>query len=118
MLTFAPSSYKIIFNWFAKICTKRGPLGACLETATRTVENDNDKATKYFRDPAGNLKEKYSASQLQSIEDGETSKVVFASDGNELIERLKQQSLDNKDKNDKIVRAKTLQNDMVSSSLF
>ena len=77
------------------------------------MENDNDKATKYFKDPQDSMKQKYSAAQLQSIDFGETKKVVLASDGNELIEKLKQQSIDNKEKNDKIVRAKTLQNDMV-----
>ncbi len=89
-------------------------MGACLETTIRTAENENDKAAKYFRDPQPAMKEKYSAAQLQYIDDGETKKAVMASDGNELIERLRQQSLDNKEKNDKIVRAKTLQNDMVS----
>ncbi len=98
-----------------QICTKRGPLGACLQTETRTAENDNDKATKYFKDPAIALKEKYTATQLQSIDDGETKRIVMASDGNELIEKLRQQSIDNKDKNDKIIRAKTLQNDMGAS---
>mmetsp|Transcript_15197 Transcript_15197/g.17363 ORF Transcript_15197/g.17363 Transcript_15197/m.17363 type:complete len:287 (-) Transcript_15197:159-1019(-) len=98
-----------------EICTKRGPLGACTKTELRTAENDNDKATKYFKDPAASLKEKYSAAQLQSIDDGESKKVIMASDGNELIERLKQQSADNKDRNDKIIRAKTLQNDMAAS---
>lgn len=92
-------------------------MGACLETETRTVENDNDKATKYFKDPQDSMRQKYSATQLQSIDDGETKKVVLASDGNELIEKLKQQSIDNKEKNDKIVRAKTLQNDMVRSNM-
>ena len=95
-------------------------MGACSKTDTRTAENDNDKATKYFKDPQANLKERYSASQLQSIDDGtntETKKVVLASDGNELIERLRQQSIDNKERNDKIIRAKTLQNDMVRKLL-
>ncbi len=85
-----------------------------METTTRTVDNDNDKANKYFRDPAASTKEKYSAAQLQFLDDGDSKKTVLASDGNELIERLRQQSVDNKEKNDKIVRAKTLQNDMVS----
>lgn len=89
-----------------------------METTTRTVENDNDKATKYFRDPAPGMKEKYSAAQLQFIDNGDTKKAVLASDGNELIEKLRQQSVDNKEKNDKIIRAKTLQNDMVSSPTF
>lgn len=97
------------------ICVKRGPLGACTKTEMRTVDNDNDKATKYFKDPQDSLREKYSATQLQTIDDGETRKVILASDGNELIERLKQQSEDNKVKNDKIIRAKTLQNDLGAS---
>lgn len=54
------------------------------------------------------MKEKYSAAQLQFIDDGDKQKVVLASDGNELIDRLKQQSIDNKERNDKIIRAKTL----------
>lgn len=98
-----------------EICVKRGPLGKCTKTEVRTAENDNDKATKYFKDPQANMKEKYSAAQLQFIDDGDKQKVVLASDGNELIDRLKQQSIDNKERNDKIIRAKTLQNDMGAS---
>jgi SpoVK/Ycf46/Vps4 family AAA+-type ATPase len=98
-----------------QICVKRGPLGACQKTETRTAENDNDKASKYFRDPAETMKEKYSAAQLQAIDNGESAKAVAPSEGNELIEKLKQASLDNKDKNDRIVRAKTLQNNLVSN---
>lgn len=97
------------------ICTKRGPLGACLKTTKRTTENDNDKAQKYFKDPAESMKEKYSATQLQIIDNGESTKYVVSSEGNELIEKLRIQSLENKDKNDKIIRAKTLQNDMGAS---
>lgn len=59
------------------------------------------------------MRDKYSAAQLQYIGEGDSKKAVIASDGNELIEKLRQQSLDNKEKNDKIIRAKTLQNDMV-----
>lgn len=92
------------------ICTKRGPLGACLQTAVRTPENDNDKATKYFNDPAANLKEKYNAPQLQTLNNVKTDV-----DGNALIEKLRQQSEENKDRNDKIVRQKTLQNDLGAS---
>ena len=80
----------------------------------RTVENDNDKASSYFRDPQDSMRDKYSAYQLQKIDDGENIKPVASSEGNELIEKLRQQSVDNKDRNDKIIRAKTLQNDMVS----
>ena len=91
-----------------KICVKRGPLGACTKTEIRTAENDNDKATKYFNDPQEALKERYSASQFQKLE------AQKEENANELISKLKQQSVDNKEKNDKIVRARTLQNDMVS----
>jgi hypothetical protein len=81
----------------------------------RTAENDNDKSTKYFKDPAEKLKEKYSAAQLQSIDNPiDTS----SSDGNELIEKLRQASIDNKERNDRIVRAKTLQNDLVSFFIY
>lgn len=64
------------------------------------------------------MREKYSAYQLQKIDDGESTKTVASSEGNELIEKLRQQSVDNKERNDKIVRAKTLQNDMVSWITF
>jgi len=97
------------------ICVKRGPLGACRETVKRTVENDNDKANSYFKDPQDSMKDKYSAYQLQKIDVGENTKTVASSEGNELIEKLRQQSVDNKDRNDKIIRAKTLQNDMGAS---
>jgi len=60
------------------------------------------------------LKERYSAKQLQTVDNGDGStKVIASSEGNELIEKLRQASLDNKDKNDKIIRMKTLTNDMV-----
>lgn len=94
-----------------EICVKRGPLGACQKTELRTADNDNDKSNKYFKDPAERLKEKYSAAQLQSID----NTIDTSSEGNELIEKLRQASLDNKEKNDRIVRAKTLQNDLGAS---
>ena len=85
------------------ICKKRGPLGACLETAIRTVENDNDKANKYFVDPGEKLK----ARQARQAEEDE------ATEGNALIQKLRTQSVDNKEKNDLIVLQKTLINDQV-----
>lgn len=100
-----------------EICTKRGILGKCLDTAQRTAENDNDKAKAYFRDPEPSLKQKYAAAQLQALENGETSTTSIGSnsEGNQLIEKLKQQSLDNKEKNEKSVRAITFQNDSGAS---
>lgn len=99
-----------------EICTKRGILGKCLDTTPRTAENDNDKAKAYFRDPEQKLKEKYAASQLQAINDSSSGASMAAnSEGNQLIEKLRQQSFDNKEKNDRAVRAITLQNDSSAS---
>jgi hypothetical protein len=67
----------------------------------RTKDNDNDKAKKYFKDPSGILKEK----QTAMLEDTD--------EGNALIERLKQQSVDNKEKNELSVQRKTFENDQV-----
>lgn len=86
------------------ICKKRGPLGACLETTIRTVDNDNDKANKYFKDPS----EKVKAKQAQMLSSQEED-----NEGNALIQKLRKQSEDNKEKNDLIVRQKTLLNDQV-----
>ena len=86
------------------ICKKRGPLGACLETTIRTAENDNDKASKYFKDPS----EKMRARQAQALATQEED-----NEGNALIQKLRKQSADNKEKNDLIVRQKTLLNDQV-----
>mmetsp|Transcript_46798 Transcript_46798/g.98292 ORF Transcript_46798/g.98292 Transcript_46798/m.98292 type:complete len:317 (-) Transcript_46798:239-1189(-) len=88
------------------ICKKRGPLGACTETAIRTVENDNDKALKYFKDPSDKVK-KRQEKMLQTMEDD--------SEGNALIQKLRKQSADNKETNDLIVRQKTLLNDQGAS---
>lgn len=106
-----------------QICQKRGILGKCTKTEARTLANDNDKASKYFRDPEERMKEKYSAKQLQTetetVDSGDGStRVIASSEGNELIEKLRQASLDNKEKNDKIIRMKTLTNDLVSVYRF
>ncbi|KAL7527765.1 hypothetical protein ACHAXR_002116 [Thalassiosira sp. AJA248-18] len=88
------------------ICKKRGPLGACLETTVRTTDNDNDKALKYFKDPSAAVKQRQER-MLQSINDD--------SEGNALIQKLRTQSSENKEKNDDIVRARTLLNDQGAS---
>lgn len=88
------------------ICKRRGPLGACLETTIRTSENDNDKALKYFKDPSAEVKRK----QQQSLET-----LNEASEGNALIQKLRKQSVDNKEKNDLLVYQKTLLNDQGAS---
>eukprot|EP00978_Attheya_sp_CCMP212_P001518 scaffold3150_cov51-Attheya_sp.AAC.10 len=84
------------------ICKKRGPLGACVATEQRTPENDNDKANSYFADPSELIKKK-EANMRESVQD----------DGNELIMKLRKQSVENKEKNDLLVQQKTAQNDQV-----
>jgi hypothetical protein len=67
----------------------------------RTKENDNDKAKSYFKDPSDIIKEK----QAAMLEDND--------DGNPLIQKLRKQSVDNKEKNDLSVERKTFENDQV-----
>ncbi|KAL7544674.1 hypothetical protein ACHAWF_008040 [Thalassiosira exigua] len=88
------------------ICKKRGPLGACLETSVRTVENDNDKALKYFKDPSAKVKERQEMMRRSADEDVE---------GNALVQKLRAQSEENREKNDLAVRQKTLLNDQGAS---
>ena len=89
------------------ICTKRGPLGACTKTVTRTEQNENDKSQKYFQQPTELVKRK----------DNE-ARTAESSEGNELIERLKKQSEENSEKNELLVYQRTLMNDAVSSVIF
>lgn len=88
------------------ICTKRGPLGACLQTEMRTAENDNDKSDKYFRDPSPAVKRK-----------DDEARMAESTEGNALISRLRQQSEDNREKNELLVQQKTFMNDVVSTIL-
>ena len=75
-----------------------------MQTETRTVENDNDKSLKYFRDPSESIKQKESEMR---------SSVTQSEEGNLLIEKLRRQSEENKEKNDLLVKQKTLLNDQV-----
>ena len=86
------------------ICTKRGPLGACTKTVYRTAENDNDKAATYMGKP----------SELVSQKDREARRSSSEEDaGNALIEKLKQRSEDNSEKNARVVEQRTQLNDAV-----
>lgn len=87
------------------ICKKRGPLGACIETAVRTAQNDNDKSLEYFRDPSEEVKRRRAESLRGSMEEEE---------GNELIARLRRQSVENRERNEEEVRVKTFMNDQAS----
>ena len=87
-----------------EICVKRGPLGACLRTERRTKDNDNDKADKYFKEPTALVKRK-----------DDEARMAEASEGNALILRLKQQTEDNREKNELLVQQRTFLNDVVSS---
>lgn len=80
---------------------KRGPLGACTKTEERTVENDNDKSLKYFMEPSDALKKR------------DLSARTAPEEGSALVERLRQQTIDNKEKNDLLVKQKTMLNDQV-----
>jgi hypothetical protein len=91
---------------FLKICTKRGPLGACLKTETRTQENDNDKADKYFKDPTTVAKRRDDEANMNA-----------ETEANAFIQRLKQQTEDNREKNELAVQQRTLLNDVVSMLL-
>lgn len=85
-----------------EICVKRGPLGACLKTEMRTEDNDNDKSSKYFKEPTAMVKRKDDEARMaESVE------------GNALIARLKQQSEDNREKNELLIQQKTFLNDAV-----
>ena len=88
------------------ICVKRGPLGACTKTELRTSENENDVSEKYFQQPTELVKRKDYASRTQTPADEE---------GNALIERLKKQTEDNREKNELIVKQRTMINDAVCS---
>lgn len=64
----------------------------------RTETNDNDIAKKYFRDPGDLIKQKEAAMRAE------------LDDGNALIQKLRQQSDDNKEQNELYVQQKTFQN--------
>ena len=89
------------------ICTKRGPLGKCEKTELRTLDNDNDKSEKYFRQPTEVVKRK----------DNE-ARMAESTEGNALIERLKKQSEENSEKNELLVYQRTLMNDSVRQKLL
>lgn len=82
-------------------------MGACLKTQARTPENDNDIALKYFKEPTDIVKQKDLA-----------ARTAEETEGNVLIQKLKQQSADNREKNDLIVQQKTFMNDKVSGCVI
>ena len=75
-----------------------------METEARTVENDNDKSLQYFRDPTEAMKKKESEMR---------SSVTQSEEGNLLIEKLRRQTEENREKNELLVKQKTLLNDQV-----
>jgi len=83
------------------ICVKRGPLGACQKTEERTPKNDNDKAAQYFKNPGSTVVDKDLAMRNSFQLEPES----------ELITRLKQQTSDNRERNEQIVKMKSLEND-------
>ena len=86
------------------ICIKRGPLGKCEKTMKRTMDNDNDKALTYMKQESDEVKRK--DAQMRSGDDNDSSP---------LIQKLRQQTADNKEKNDRLVLQKTIENDLGAS---
>lgn len=81
-------------------------MGACLETQMRTEENDNDKSLKYFKDPSDTIKRK----------DAEMRDTTEVDGGNLLVEKLRRQTEENREKNELLVKQKTLMNDQVRTN--
>jgi hypothetical protein len=73
-----------------------------LETAVRTDDNDNDRARKYFSDPTALIKKRLAEDDAE-----------LSGEGNALIQRLKQQTKDNFEKNELDVQRKTFENNQV-----
>jgi hypothetical protein len=94
-------------------------LGACLKTERRTEQNDNDKAAKYFgqksiplpTEPAL-VTTKAGAGRrpgvLTTDEDDEND-----INSNALIQKLRQQSIDNRERNALAVERQTFENNQV-----
>lgn len=72
----------------------------------RTTDNDNDVSKKYFRDPSTIIQQQKVAVLQKTDQDND--------DGNALIQKLRQQSVDNREKNDLYVARKTFEADQVS----
>lgn len=86
------------------ICVKRGPLGKCEKAVKRTIENDNDKALTYMKAESDSVKMK--DAEMRSSDD---------SDSSPLVQKLRQQTADNKERNDRLVLQKTIENDLSAS---
>jgi hypothetical protein len=71
----------------------------------RTEQNDNDKAKKYFRDPSVIIREK------EAVLRGYSSDSTSGDSTNVLVEKLRQQTLDNKERNRLAVERRTFEND-------
>jgi hypothetical protein len=89
-------------------------LGACRTTERRTDANDNDKASRYFgqksipipTEPA--LARKGGEGRLR-MNDDDTDDI----NSNTLIQKLRQQSIDNKERNDLAIERQTFENNQV-----
>ena len=90
-----------------QICIKRGVLGKCIKAEVRTAKNDNDKATQYF----SNIVKTNSDNLVENTYESNN-------ENSELIKKLRQQTEDNKEKNARIVKQKTMMNDAVRICKF
>jgi hypothetical protein len=77
-----------------------------LKTEIRTESNDNDISKKYFRESTELVRQREAAMKAES------------DDGNALIQKLRQQSIDNQEKNNLYVQRKTFENSQVCKMMF
>mmetsp|Transcript_12561 Transcript_12561/g.16388 ORF Transcript_12561/g.16388 Transcript_12561/m.16388 type:complete len:256 (-) Transcript_12561:485-1252(-) len=88
-----------------EICVKRGPLGKCEKTVRRTADNDNDKALTYMKAESEKVRNK-DALMRASGDDNIDSPLIL---------KLKQQTEDNKEKNERLIKQKTIENNLGAS---
>jgi hypothetical protein len=85
-------------------------LGACLRTERRTEQNDNDKAVQYFGKKSIPIPTEPALAKMGRVlpddDDDDYS-------NNPLIQKLRQQSIDNKERNDLEVERKIFENNQV-----
>jgi len=79
-----------------------------LKTEVRTPENDNDKSNKY-------MQTKVEAEEVVRARDQALRAAAAEEEGSVLLEKLRQQTLENREKNERTVRQKTIANDQGAS---
>lgn len=81
-----------------------------METVERTADNDNDKASKYFQET---IVKPRVYNKIKQDNDNRNSNSNMET--NPLILKLKQQTQDNRETNEALVKQRTAMNDQVNS---